>query len=139
MKASTNDLFQVAAMRSFFDQNHAPSPMPGNSNKPKLTLGDIILSNATPRTSSKKKVAALLSLRLTRWSTRPPMVRQEINSALVHPKSGGSIYYICNNMNVTSVCEWTVVVCNEDDLVVNLDLGKSTHEEVPVLIFKILH
>jgi hypothetical protein len=57
MKASTtNDSFQVAAMRSFFDQTRAPSPTPGNGNKLKLTLADIILSNAShPKSQQQGK------------------------------------------------------------------------------------
>jgi hypothetical protein len=43
-----------------------------------------------------------------------------------------------NFLSATSVCEWNMwergVFCNEEDLVVALDLRKSTHEEVPVLI-----
>jgi hypothetical protein len=35
-----------------------------------------------------------------------------------------------------SVCEWRDVVCNGDDLVVALILGKSKHEEVIILISK---
>jgi hypothetical protein len=35
-----------------------------------------------------------------------------------------------------SVCEWKYIICNEDDLVVALYLGKSKHEEVIFLISK---
>jgi hypothetical protein len=42
-----------------------------------------------------------------------------------------------NFLSATSVCEWNMlekgVFCNEEDLVVALDLRKSAHEEVPVL------
>jgi hypothetical protein len=45
-----------------------------------------------------------------------------------------------NFLSPSSVCEWHMwergVACNEDDLVVALNLHKSTHEEVPVLISK---
>jgi hypothetical protein len=46
-----------------------------------------------------------------------------------------------NFLSATSVCEWNMseigVFCNEEDLVVALDLRKSAHEEVPVLISKV--
>jgi hypothetical protein len=38
--------------------------------------------------------------------------------------------------SLSSVCEWKGVSCNRDGLVVALDLGKSKHEEVIVLISK---
>jgi hypothetical protein len=45
-----------------------------------------------------------------------------------------------NFLSGRSVCEWNDgsrgAICNEDDLFVYLDLSKSTHEEVPVLISK---
>jgi hypothetical protein len=39
-------------------------------------------------------------------------------------------------LTASSVCEWAGVVCNDDDLVVALLLGKSKHEEVIILISK---
>jgi hypothetical protein len=41
---------------------------------------------------------------------------------------------VLNFLTVSSVCEWTGVFCNGDDLVVALLLGKSKHEEVIFLI-----
>jgi hypothetical protein len=43
-------------------------------------------------------------------------------------------------LSVSSVCQWNFrgngALCNEDDLVVALNLGKPKHEEVPVLVSK---
>jgi hypothetical protein len=41
-----------------------------------------------------------------------------------------------NFLTASSVCEWRGVICNRDDFVVALNLGKSKHEEVIVLISK---
>jgi hypothetical protein len=43
---------------------------------------------------------------------------------------------VLNFLAASSVCEWKGVICDRDDFVVALNLGKSKHEEVIVLISK---
>ena len=74
-------------------------------------------------------------------STRPVILVERYVLALLYVDTDGEGWKDQHNfLSSSSVCEWNFeekgALCNEDDLVVDLSLGKSKHEEVPVLVSK---
>jgi hypothetical protein len=80
-------------------------------------------------------------------STPTPLVERYVLAVLYFATSGEGWGDLLNFLSLSSVCEWNNgqtqdctdfrgAGCNEDDLVVDLDLRKSKHEEVLVLISK---
>ncbi len=65
------------------------------------------------------------------------LVQQYVLAVLYFATSAEGGLNVLNFPTASSVCEWTGVVCNRDDLVVALLLGKSKHGEVivPISIF----
>jgi hypothetical protein len=69
-------------------------------------------------------------------STSTVIVARYVLAVLYFASSGEGGLNGLSFLTTKSVCEWTGVVCNEDDMIVALVPGKSKHGEAIVLISK---
>jgi hypothetical protein len=84
-------------------------------------------------------------------STSTVILLERYILAVLYFATGGGVWFDqLNFLSASSVCEWNDgqiqgssfsrgALCNDDDLLVDLNLRKSTHEEVSVLISKFPH
>jgi hypothetical protein len=124
----------------------APTAAPTACTSRECLLGEILLQNEVSgvealRDDSSPQFRALRwlandDLMMLDLDITPTLVERYILAVLYFATSGEGWGDQRNFLSATSVCEWNDdligAVCNEDDLVVDLILRKSKHEEVIV-------